>query len=94
GVFNRLLWATPDGALEYYDKRHLFRFGNEHLRYAAGRGRLVGAARVLVAKEPRSISMRLGAHAQALAPSLQEADAVVFLHRSELAWDAAPIIAQ
>ncbi|AKO20116.1 amidohydrolase [Xanthomonas oryzae] len=40
GVFNRLLWATPDGALQYYDKRHLFRFGNEHLRYAAGRERL------------------------------------------------------
>ncbi|WP_044102234.1 nitrilase-related carbon-nitrogen hydrolase, partial [Xanthomonas citri] len=32
GVFNRLLWATPDGALQCYDKRHLFRFGNEHLR--------------------------------------------------------------
>ncbi|ATS52888.2 UDP-N-acetylmuramate:L-alanyl-gamma-D-glutamyl-meso-diaminopimelate ligase [Xanthomonas citri] len=54
----------------------------------------VGAARVLVAMEPRSNSMRLGAHAQALAPSLHDADAVVFLHRPELAWDAAPIIAQ
>ncbi|NEL40448.1 MAG: UDP-N-acetylmuramate:L-alanyl-gamma-D-glutamyl-meso-diaminopimelate ligase, partial [Xanthomonas perforans] len=54
----------------------------------------VGAARVLVAMEPRSNSMRLGAHAQALAPSLRDADAVVFLHRPELAWDAAPIIAQ
>ena len=25
GVFNRLLFATPDGELQYYDKRHLFR---------------------------------------------------------------------
>ncbi|KAB7763616.1 amidohydrolase [Xanthomonas maliensis] len=39
-VFNRLLWATPDGALQHYDKRHLFRYGNEHLRYAAGQARL------------------------------------------------------
>lgn len=39
-VFNRLLWATPDGALQHYDKRHLFRYGNEHQRYAAGRARL------------------------------------------------------
>ncbi|MBN6149000.1 amidohydrolase [Xanthomonas sp. AmX2] len=39
-VFNRLLWATPDGALQYYDKRHLFRYANEHQRYAAGRERL------------------------------------------------------
>ncbi len=40
GVYNRLLWATPDGELQHYDKRHLFRYGNEHLRYAAGSERL------------------------------------------------------
>ena len=39
-VFNRLLWATPEGGLQHYDKRHLFRFAGEHLRYAAGRQRL------------------------------------------------------
>jgi len=36
-VFNRLLWATPDGGLRHYDKRHLFRMAREHERYAAGR---------------------------------------------------------
>ncbi|MCB1552459.1 MAG: amidohydrolase [Xanthomonadales bacterium] len=41
GVFNRLLWAQPDGALSCYDKRHLFRMAGEHERYAAGRDRLV-----------------------------------------------------
>ncbi|HEU4813378.1 MAG TPA: amidohydrolase, partial [Xanthomonadaceae bacterium] len=41
GVFNRLLFATPDGRLNHYDKRHLFRYANEHERYAAGRERLV-----------------------------------------------------
>lgn len=40
GVFNRLLWATPDGGLRYYDKRHLFRMAKEHERYAAGRERI------------------------------------------------------
>ncbi|MCW5580259.1 MAG: amidohydrolase [Luteimonas sp.] len=40
-VFNRLLWATPDGGLRHYDKRHLFRYAREHERYAAGRERLV-----------------------------------------------------
>ncbi len=54
----------------------------------------VGHSRVVVAMEPRSNSMRLGAHADALAPSLQAADVVVFLHRPELAWDAGRIIAQ
>ena len=41
GVFNRLLWAAPDGGLQSYDKRHLFRYAKEHERYAAGRERLV-----------------------------------------------------
>src|SRR5690606_28945685 len=37
-------------------------------------------------------SMRLGAHAAALAPSLAEADAVVFLHRPGLEWDAGAVV--
>src|SRR5690606_6749283 len=53
----------------------------------------VGAARIVVAMEPRSNSMRLGAHAEALAPSLDIADAVVFLARPELPWDAGKVIA-
>ncbi|HET6783465.1 MAG TPA: UDP-N-acetylmuramate:L-alanyl-gamma-D-glutamyl-meso-diaminopimelate ligase [Pseudoxanthomonas sp.] len=53
----------------------------------------VGDARIVVAMEPRSNSMRLGAHSDALAPSLAGADAVVFLHRPELAWDAGKVVA-
>jgi len=52
----------------------------------------VGDARIVVAMEPRSNSMRLGAHADALAPSLDGADVVVFLHRPELAWDAGKVV--
>jgi UDP-N-acetylmuramate: L-alanyl-gamma-D-glutamyl-meso-diaminopimelate ligase len=54
----------------------------------AGLRASVGTARILVALEPRSNSMRQGAHAEALAPSLADADAVVFLQRPELPWDA------
>ena len=39
-VFNRLLFATPEGGLLHYDKRHLFRYAGEHERYAAGEARL------------------------------------------------------
>jgi UDP-N-acetylmuramate: L-alanyl-gamma-D-glutamyl-meso-diaminopimelate ligase len=53
----------------------------------------VGSARIVVAMEPRSNSMRLGAHAEALAPSLDDADVVVFLHRPELSWDASRVVA-
>jgi predicted amidohydrolase len=38
---NRLVWARPDGTVEHYDKRHLFRVAGEHDHYAAGARRLV-----------------------------------------------------
>ena len=59
----------------------------------AGLRAKVGDARIVVAMEPRSNSMRLGAHADALAPSLDSADVVVFLARPELPWDADKVIA-
>jgi UDP-N-acetylmuramate: L-alanyl-gamma-D-glutamyl-meso-diaminopimelate ligase len=59
----------------------------------AGLRAKVGDARILVALEPRSNSMRQGAHAAALAPSLADADAVVFLQRPELPWDAGQVTA-
>ena len=58
----------------------------------AGLRAKVGDARIVVAMEPRSNSMRLGEHADALAPSLDIADAVVFLARPELPWDAQNVI--
>jgi predicted amidohydrolase len=44
GVYNRMLFATPE-ALYHYDKRHLFRMAGEHQRYLAGRQRVVVAWR-------------------------------------------------
>lgn len=58
----------------------------------AGLRARVGAARILVGMEPRSNSMRMGAHADELAPSLADADAIVFLQRPELPWDAAKVV--
>ena len=58
----------------------------------AGLRARVGTARIVVAMEPRSNSMRLGAHAAELAPSLDGADAVVFLQRAELPWDAGAVL--
>lgn len=41
GVYNRLVFATPDGAVRHYDKRHLFRMAREEEVYAAGADRLI-----------------------------------------------------
>jgi len=59
----------------------------------AGLRARVGGARILVGLEPRSNSMRAGAHADELAPSLQDADAVVFLRQPDLPWDAQRVTA-
>lgn len=39
--FNRLLFATPEGGLFHYDKRHRFSLAGEHLTYTAGAEQVV-----------------------------------------------------
>ena len=39
--YNRLVFVTPEGRVEQYDKRHLFAFGGENKRYTAGESRVV-----------------------------------------------------
>lgn len=42
GAFkNRMIWVCPDGSMSYYDKRHLFRYGDEHVHYTAGAERVI-----------------------------------------------------
>jgi omega-amidase len=41
--YNRLIWMLPNGALGYYDKRHLFAFAGEDQHYTAGHQRLVAS---------------------------------------------------
>lgn len=35
--YNRLIWMRPDGSYDKYDKRHLFRMGEEHQRFSQGK---------------------------------------------------------
>ncbi len=39
--FNRLFWVRPDGSFDYYDKRHLFRLGEEYKMFSAGHERVI-----------------------------------------------------
>jgi omega-amidase len=38
--YNRFVWAQPDGNLHWYDKRHLFAMGEEHLHFTPGHQRI------------------------------------------------------
>ena len=49
-IYNRLLWVSPKGLEDYYDKRHLFRPGGEKENFSQGKERKVfklGAYRIL-----------------------------------------------
>jgi len=39
--YNRMLWVQPDGAIGYYDKRHLFAYAGENKHYARGERRQI-----------------------------------------------------
>ena len=43
--FNRLIWMLPNGNYGYYDKRHLFAYGDEHTHYHAGNKRLIASVK-------------------------------------------------
>ena len=40
-IVNRAVWVSPDGKVEFYDKRHLFSMGEEHLYYSPGSKKLI-----------------------------------------------------
>jgi UDP-N-acetylmuramate: L-alanyl-gamma-D-glutamyl-meso-diaminopimelate ligase len=59
---------------------------------AGFRGR-VGTARIIAIVEPRSNTMRMGVHKDALAPALAEADLVLLFQPPGLGWDLQPVAA-
>ena len=39
--YNRLFWVNPNGVIQTYDKRHLFRMAKEHESYTGGTQRII-----------------------------------------------------
>ena len=91
GVKRRLeVYAVVDGVTLYDD------FAHHPTAIAAtlqGLRRRVGTARIIALLEPRSNTMRLGVHKDALAPSLAEADLVVFYQPPDLGWNLGAVAA-
>ncbi len=58
-----------------------------------GLRRKVGSAKIIAVIEPRSNTMRLGAHKESLAPSVAAADQVYWYQPEGLNWDLGPVVA-
>jgi predicted amidohydrolase len=43
--YNRLVWMLPNGQYGYYDKRHLFAYGDEDQHYTPGNKRLIASVK-------------------------------------------------
>lgn len=43
--YNRLIWMLPNGQYGYYDKRHLFAYGEEDQHYSRGNKRLIASVK-------------------------------------------------
>ena len=43
--YNRLVWMLPNGQYGYYDKRHLFAYGDEDQHYTPGSKRLIASVK-------------------------------------------------
>jgi predicted amidohydrolase len=39
--YNRLIWCSPDGSIQYYDKKHLFSYAGEDLAYTSGDNQII-----------------------------------------------------
>jgi omega-amidase len=39
--YNRFIWMQPNGEFQFYNKRHLFRMGNEHDHFTAGDDKII-----------------------------------------------------
>jgi len=91
GVKRRQEWIGTAGGIELFDDfaHHPTAIARtlEAMRDGIGAGRLVAVL------EPRSNTMRMGAHAEALAGALEGADLVRVLASPELGWDAGAALA-
>lgn len=86
-VKRRLECVLATGGIHLYDD-----FAHHPTAIAMTLGALrlrAGAARIIAVLEPRSNTMKLGAHAKTLAGSLREADRVLIRRGKNIAWDIA-----
>ena len=86
-VKRRLECVLATGGIHLYDD-----FAHHPTAIAMTLGALrrrVGGARIIAVLEPRSNTMKMGAHAETLPGSLGEADRVLIREREDSAWDIA-----
>jgi UDP-N-acetylmuramate: L-alanyl-gamma-D-glutamyl-meso-diaminopimelate ligase len=90
GIARRMEWRGEAAGVQVYDDfaHHptAIRTTIHGLRQRIGQGRLIAVF------EPRSATMKLGVHREALGPSLSGADAVWLYAPEDLGWDMTPVL--
>ena len=90
GVKRRLELLGEAGGVKVYDD---FAHHPTAVRLTLdGLRRRGGAARILAVLEPRSATMRMGVHKDALGPALAGADLAFLYAPADLGWDVAPVL--
>jgi predicted amidohydrolase len=88
--FNRLLWVLPNGQIGYYNKRHLFAFGNEHNHYTAGDKRLIASVKGWTINLQICYDLRFPVWARQQIHEAPEYDALIYVanwpERRNIAW--------
>ncbi len=80
--YNRLIWMLPNGQYGYYDKRHLFAYGQEDKNYTAGNKRLIASVKGWKINLQICYDVRfpVWARQQVAAPDLQSAEYDVLIY--------------
>ena len=81
--------ATIDGVNIYDDFAH---HPTAMMTTLAGLRGKVGSARIIAIVEPRSNTMRMGAHKETLASSLMQANEAIFFQPPDLTWQVQDVI--
>ena len=68
--YNRLIWMLPNGDVGFYNKRHLFAYGEEDKHYTAGNKRLIASVKGWKINLQVCYDLRFPVWARQAAPSL------------------------
>lgn len=88
--YNRLIWMLPNGEYGYYDKRHLFAYGEEDKHFSPGNKRLIASVKGWKINLQVCYDLRFPVWARQQSAELPEYDLLIYVanwpQRRSHAW--------